>query len=119
MTLQGILLLDLFGLFLIILMIHLLRARRLHVFYAAVWLLAAVIMMTILSIPPLLEFVTYAVGARYPASAMSLLAFALIVGMLILFSLQLSKITARQVELAQAIALKELIEQEERWGHEQ
>jgi hypothetical protein len=75
--------------------------------------LALVGMIVIISIPALLSFVTQVVvGAIFPASALTLLAFVLFFGMLILFSMQLSVISARQIELAQTLALKELLTQD-------
>ena len=111
MSLQGILLLDFFGIALIILILNLVRTHKLHVGFAVIWLLALVSMIAIISIPPLLSFVTRAVGAIYPASALTLLAFALVFGMLIFFSMQISILSARQIEMAQKMALKELEEQ--------
>lgn len=114
MSLQGILLLDFFGVGLIILILNLVRTRKLHVGFAVIWLLAVVSMISIISIPPLLAFVTRAVGAIFPASALTLLAFVLVFGMLIFFSMQLSIISARQVEMAQKMALYELLEGQEK-----
>jgi len=88
------------------------RTRKLHPAFAVIWLLATALMILIISVPPLMMGVTRAVGATYPASAMTLLAFALVFGMLIFFSMQLSILSARQVEMAQKIALYELAEQE-------
>jgi hypothetical protein len=51
------------------------------------------------------------VGATYPASAVSLLAFVFIFVVLIFFSVQLSTLMDRQVKLVQAVALKEVLEQ--------
>jgi hypothetical protein len=113
MSLQGILLLDLFGIALIVLIINMVRTRKLHPAFAVIWLLALVGMIVIISIQPLLFFVTQViVGAIFPASALTLLAFVLVFGMLIFFSMQLSIISARQVEMAQKIALYELQAQE-------
>lgn len=114
MSLQGILLLDFFGVGLIILILNLVRTRKLHVGFAVIWLLAVISMISIISIPPLLAFVTRAVGAIFPASALTLLAFVLVFGMLIFFSMQLSIISARQVEMAQKMALYELLEEQEK-----
>jgi hypothetical protein len=108
MSTQGILLLDLIGVVLALLIINLVRTRRLHVAYAVIWLVAIVLMMVIISVPPLLQFITVAVGAIYPASAMTLLAFVLVFSMLIVFSVQLSTMATRQIEMAQAFALAEL-----------
>jgi hypothetical protein len=112
MSLQGILLLDLVGLILIGLILNLVRIRKLHVAFAVIWLLALMAMITIISIPPLLNFVTQVVGATFPASAMTLLALLLVFVMLIFFSMQLSIISARQIEMAQKMALLELLARE-------
>jgi hypothetical protein len=117
MSLQGIVLIDLVGLALIILLLNLVRTHRLHVSYAALWLMAVTAVMTIISIPPVLGTVTAAVGAIYPASAISLLAFVFIFIVLIAFSVQLSSLSARLVDLAQAVALKELATREQRAAH--
>lgn len=112
MSLQGILLLDLLGLVGIGLVVNLVRTRKLHAGFAVIWLLALVSMIAIVSIPALLLFVTeVVVGAIFPASALTLLAFILVFGMLLFFSMQLSVISARQIELAQSLALKELMSQ--------
>lgn len=112
MSIQGILLLDLLGLVGIGLVVNLVRTRKLHAGLAVIWLLALASMIAIVSIPALLLFVTeVVVGAVFPASALTLLAFVLIFGMLLFFSMQLSVISARQIELAQSLALKELMSQ--------
>lgn len=116
MSTQGILLLDLIGIVLALLIINLVRTRRLHVAYAVIWLVAIALMMVIISVPPLLQFITVAVGAIYPASAMTLLAFVLVFSMLIVFSVQLSTMATRQIEMAQAFALAELRAREEQSG---
>jgi hypothetical protein len=112
MTPQGIILIDIVGLGLIILIVNLVRTHKLHVGYAIIWLLAVLTLMTTISTPPLLALVTRAVGAIFPASALSLLAFVFIILVLIMFSVQLSLLSARQVELAQSQALRELLDRE-------
>jgi hypothetical protein len=112
MTPQGIILIDILGLGLIILIVNLVRTHKLHVGYAIIWLLAVLMLMTTISTPPLLALVTRAVGAIFPASALSLLAFVFIILVLIMFSVQLSLLSARQVELAQSQALRELLDRE-------
>ena len=109
MSLQGIVFIDFLGLALIVLILNLIRTKKLHVGYAVIWFLAVVTLMVIVSVPPLLEILPRVVGAVFPASALSLLAFVFIFLVLIFFSVQLSIISARQVELAQAIALSELL----------
>lgn len=112
MSTQGIILIDTVGLGLILLIVNLVRTRKLHVGYAVIWLLAVIGLMLMISFLPLLTLVTKAVGATFPASAMSLLAFVFILVMLISFSVHLSILSARQVELAQSQALTELMAKE-------
>ncbi len=114
MSTQGIILIDIVGLSLAIAIINLVRTHKLHVGYGVIWLLAVIGLMTIVTFTPLMSLVTRAVGATYPASALSLLAFVFIIAMLIFISVQLSQIWARQVDLAQSLALNELISQEAR-----
>ena len=108
MSTQGIILIDLVGLGLIVLILNLVRTHALYAGYAAIWLLAVAALMIMISIPQLLAAVTVAVGAIYPASALSLLAFIFIFVMLVFFSVQLTLLSTRQVKLIQALALREL-----------
>jgi hypothetical protein len=61
-----------------------------------------------------MSFITVSVGATFPASAVTLLAFVFIFIVLIFFSVELSVISSRQTELAQALALNELLRKEQR-----
>ncbi len=112
MTSQGIVVIDILGLGLLILIINLVRTHKLNVGYALIWLLAVIGLMITISSPSLLMLVTKAVGAIFPVSALSLLAFVFIFLMLIFFSIQLSTLSARQAELTQALALNELLTKE-------
>ncbi len=111
MSTQGIVLIDLVGLGLIVLILNLVRTQMLHARYAAIWLVAVLALMLVISIPQALAWVTVAVGAIYPASALSLLAFVFIFVMLVYFSVQLTLLSERQVRLIQAMALRELRDQ--------
>jgi len=112
MSTQGILLLDLVGLLLFGVIVHLVRRKMLHAGYAVIWLSAIIGTMLILSVPSLLSVVTRAVGALFPASAMTLLAFAFIVCNLVFISVKLSTLATRQAELIQRLALRDLLERE-------
>jgi hypothetical protein len=114
MSAQGIVLIDIMGLGLIFLILNLVRTKKLHIAYAAIWFLAVLALMVIISLPPLLSLLPRVVGAIFPASALSLLAFVFIFLVLIFFSVQLSILSQRQVELIQALALKELSAEEGR-----
>jgi hypothetical protein len=112
MTVQGIIVIDLLGLGFILLLLNLIRTHKLHVGYAAVWFLAVAGMMLIVSAPPLLDLLPRIVGAIFPASALSLLAFIFIFLVLIFFSVQLSIISARQAAMIQAMAVTRLLAEE-------
>jgi hypothetical protein len=105
MSLQGILLVDLIGLALIALMINLLRTHRLNVGYSLTWIAATLAAMVIVSVPSLLDLLPRLVGAEYPASALSLLAFLFIFLVLIFMSVRLSHLSARQIELVQMLSI--------------
>jgi hypothetical protein len=110
MSLQGRILILLTALALIVLIINLVRIQKLHAGIAILWLGATLTLMLLVSFPPLLDFVTAATGATFPASALSLLAFVFIFLVLILVSVQLSRLSVRQAEIAQYLAIKEAAE---------
>ena len=112
MSTYGIFLIDLIGIGLILLILNLVRTKKLNVGYAVVWCLAIMGLIIIISIPPVLKFLPKAVGATFPASAISLLAFIFIFLVLIFFSVQLSLISNRQSALIQKLALEELLSEE-------
>jgi hypothetical protein len=118
MSTQGIILIDLLGLGFIALIINLVRTHRLYVGYGILWLVAVVGLMVMVSHQSLLAWITFIVGARFPASTLSLLAFVFIFGLLIFFSMQLSQISNRQIDMIQALALRELLEKEEQRNEE-
>lgn len=113
MSLHGILLIDLLGLVFALWILNLVRTRRLHLGYALLWLVAVGGAMVLVSAAPLRAFVTRAVGALFPASALALLAFAFIFFVLILFSVQMSALTRRQTELIKALG-RQAMQDEER-----
>jgi hypothetical protein len=116
MTLQGIILIDFLALLFIAFVLLLLRSGRIYAGYAALWIASGVGLAILISIPPLLAFVTKAVGAIFPVSALTLLAFVLIFLVLILFSVKLTELHERQTELIQALALRALHERERAMG---
>jgi predicted metal-binding membrane protein len=113
MSTQGIILIDIIGLGLILLTLNLVRTHKLYVGYAVMWALAVAGAMVPISIPPLMSFITVSVGATFPASAVTLLAFVFIFIVLIFLTVELSTISSRQVELAQSLALNELMRKEQ------
>ena len=112
-SLKGIVFIDAVGFGLIAFILQLVRTHKLHVGYAIIWSLSLIMLMITVSFPPFLNFVTKAVGAIFPASALSMLAFMFIFLVLVFFSIKLSTLSNRQVELIQYLALKEMPAEEE------
>jgi len=105
MSLQGRVLIVLVGLTILGVVVNLVRTKRLHVGYAVTWTTAVVAVIALVATPPLLDTVTWTMGAIFPASALSLLGFVFIFIALISISVQLSLLSNRLVEIAQHIAL--------------
>lgn len=114
MSTYGVILVNVMALALIGLVLDLVRRHRLHVGYAVIWLVAISGLTILTWFPPLLHLLPRIVGPVYPASALSLFGFLFIVLVLVLFSVQLSELSARQTEIAQFLALHELLSHEER-----
>ena len=112
MSAHGIILIDIVGLVLVIVILNLVRSQKLHAGYAIIWLLSVLGVMITISFPPLLALVTDSVGAIFPNSTLSLLGFIFVFLMLIFFSVHLSLLYTRQIQLAQSQALSELLAQE-------
>jgi len=108
MSIQGIIIIDLVGAALALLLVNLLRTGRLYVGYAVMWLLAVGALMVTISVPFLLAGITRAMGALFPVSALTLLAFMFIFSVLIFMSVKLSTLSARQTELIQLLAIRDL-----------
>src|SRR5437879_4452435 len=114
MTTQGVIVIVLVGLIYLIWISRLIIKKRLHPVYGTVWIFWIVIGVLIIAIPPLLNFVTALVGAVFPASALSLLAFMLLFGMQIYLLSQLSIISRRVTAIAEYLAIeKATLNQEE------
>ena len=111
MTAQGIIVIDILGLVLLILILNLVRTGKLHVAYGALWSVSTAALLLTVSVPPLLSLVTRLVGAVFPVSALTLLAFVFIFLVLIFFSVKLSALSTRQVELIQSLGLRELLDE--------
>ncbi|GAB4538286.1 MAG: hypothetical protein Kow0063_25940 [Anaerolineae bacterium] len=107
MTSQGVIVLALIGFAYILWIINLVRGGKLHVTYGVLWIFWVTVGVLIVAIPPVLGWVTTIVGAVFPASALSLLAFGLLFAMQIYLLSQLSVLSRRIALIAQHIAIVE------------
>lgn len=105
MSIQGIIIINIMCLILIATIINFVRINKLNVGFAVIWLVAILFLMVIISVPAFLVHLPEMLGAIYPASALTLLAFVFIFLILIFFSIKLSQISERQVKIAQMLAL--------------
>lgn len=112
MTLQGIFLIDFLALLFVAGVLFLLRSGRIYAGYAALWITSTLALAVLISVPPLLGLVTAMVGAVFPVSALTLLAFVLIFVVLVLFSVKLTELHERQIELIQKLSLRALEDSE-------
>ncbi len=108
MTLRGVIIIDILALLFIAFVLLLLRSGRLYASYAALWIGSTLTVGILVSVPPLLAAVTSALGAVFPVSALTLLAFVLIGLVLVLFSVKLTELHERQTTLVQSLALQAL-----------
>jgi hypothetical protein len=112
MTLQGIIIIDIVALLFMAGVLLLLRAGMIYAGYAALWICSTLGVAVLVSVPPLLAGFTSAVGAIFPVSALTLLAFIFIVVVLVLFSIKLTQLHERQTAIIQVLSLRALDEKE-------
>ena len=105
MSLQGRLLLVAVALIMSAVVVHMLRRRRLHEEYALVWLGMLAVMLLVVASRWTLFLVTRLVGAKYPASALTLISLAVIFLFLILYSTRISVLSDKVVRLTQELAI--------------
>lgn len=103
---RAVLVLNLMGLFFLLWILNLVRHGRLYVGYGVIFIAAIVGTMVTLSVPQLLLGVTHLVGAIFPASALTLLAIAFIVLMLLYVLSQLTLVSNRLAVLIQELAIE-------------
>jgi hypothetical protein len=105
-TLQGILVVNLIGLFLLLWVLNLVRHGRLYVGYGVIFVVAILGAVVLLSVPWLLIAVTHLIGAIFPASALTLLALCFIVLMLLYILTQVTIVSNRLSKLVQELAIE-------------
>ena len=103
---RAVLVLNLMGLFFIVWILNLVRHSRLYVGYGVLFIVAILGTMIMLSVPPFLLGVTHLIGAIFPASALTLLALAFIVLMLLYVLSQLTLVSNRLAVLIQELAIE-------------
>ncbi|OGP92874.1 MAG: hypothetical protein A2156_09940 [Deltaproteobacteria bacterium RBG_16_48_10] len=92
----------------LLLIIELVRRRKLREEYSWLWLLTAFTILLLTLWFGLLKWITFLIGARVPSSTIFMMAFIFLIFISLHFSVVISKLTNRNIELAQRYALLEL-----------
>lgn len=108
MTVQAVLVLDFLGALLLLWLLDLIRRGRLYVGYGVLFVITIAVIILVVSTPPLLTFVTRAVGAMFPASALTMLALAYLFMMGVYVMTQITILSERVAEIVQESAMREV-----------
>lgn len=108
MTFKGVLVVDLILLVLIIVVVSLAAKRRLHAAYAVIWICVFIGAGTLVTVTPILNKLSFFLGARFPASALTLVALLFLTLVLVYVSSQLTILGDRVTKLVQYIGISEL-----------
>jgi hypothetical protein len=92
---------------LLVVLLELVRQRRLLERYALLWLLSALVLLSLSVWTGLLEAVADVIGVAYPPNALFLIAFGFVLVLLLHFSLAVSRLSDQTKVLAQRLALME------------
>jgi hypothetical protein len=92
---------------LLVVLLELVRQLRLLERYALLWLLSALVLLSLSVWTGLLEAVADVIGVAYPPNALFLIAFGFVLVLLLHFSLAVSRLSDQTKVLAQRLALME------------
>src|SRR5215218_7293485 len=84
--------------------LELVRRRRLVERYALLWMIVALTLLVLATVPQLLNFASNAIGIEVPANALFIAAFAVAFLMLLHFSVITSRLSEETKNLAQEVA---------------
>ena len=107
MTTWGQIFIVSLGLTGLIMILDLLRRRKLTVEYSLLWLGIFAVVTVVVTSRRLMSWIAQGVGAIYPVSALTLLGFVFVLGILIYYSHRLSMLTDQMRELIQYVAIME------------
>lgn len=107
MSWRGRVILIVIAIAMIVLVLDLLRRRRLGELASLWWINMSVMVIVLMSSTDLMTWLTHFLGAEYPASALTMVALALVIAFLLFFSITLWSLSRRMVALTQALALLE------------
>ena len=105
-SLQGKMIILFLGIVFIGYIFYLLKNRKISDTLGLIWLVVSLGMVLVVLNNSVLLFTTHLLGAKYPASALTLLGLLFIMSLLLYFTLKITRITQELRSLVQRLAMK-------------
>lgn len=107
-SLRGRLILIAVGVIFIFFLFYLLKKRKVTESLALIWLFVSVGMIFVISSTKILMWFTHSLGAKYPASALTMIGLLFVTSLSLYFTLQLTLLTHKLRHLVQKLGLENL-----------
>ena len=107
-SLQGKIIIILLGIIFIVFLFYLLKNRKISDTLGLMWLTVSIGMVLVIVNNSILMFTTHLLGAKYPASALTMIGLLFIISLLLYFTFKISRLTQELRSLVQQIAIKNM-----------
>ena len=107
-SIQGKLIILALGIFFIAFIFYLLKNRKISDSLGLIWLLVSIGMIGVVISNRVLLFVTHLLGAKYPASALTMIGLFFILSFLLYFTLKITRLIQDLRDLVQQVAMKNM-----------
>ncbi len=107
-SLQGKIIIILLGIIFITFLFYLLKNRKISDTLGLMWLTVSIGMVLVVVNNSILMFTTHLLGAKYPASALTMIGLLFIISLLLYFTFKISILTQDLRTLVQQIAIKNM-----------
>lgn len=107
-SLQGKIIIILLGIIFIVFLFYLLKNRKISDTLGLMWLTVSIGMVLVIVSNSILMFTTHLLGAKYPASALTMIGLLFIISLLLYFTFKISRLTQELRSLVQQIAIKNM-----------
>ncbi len=107
-SLQGKMIIILLGIIFITFLFYLLKNRKISETLGLIWLTVSIGMILVVVNNSVLLFTTHLLGAKYPASALTMIGLMFIISLLLYYTFKISILTQDLRALVQQIAIKNM-----------
>ena len=107
-SLQGKIIIIILGIIFISFLFYLLKNRKISDTLGLMWLTVSIGMVLVVINNSILLFTTHLLGAKYPASALTMIGLLFIISLLLYFTFKISTLTQELRTLVQQIAIKNM-----------